>query len=273
MSTLTKNLGLVKPELSDAADITATNGNWDKIDGKFNEIDGKLNYDEKLAEINRKLDELDDQLDDIPTDEALTAINGRLDEIDEKLPEIEEKLDNAYSDENKPSASDIGAVPLDGGQSMTGSLKIKGYGEIDAFNTLTYVKASKDISNFRYLRVINPSTTDYSVAKAIQWGNVVAGIEKVYDIHGAHNKPGGSYSGNGSASQRIIVTEGIGYGLLLWSPHGCAIVTPSGAICMSADGVKSLVSSTVTFTAGTLSFKTTDGIFNASGVTYNYQVL
>jgi hypothetical protein len=32
MSTTTKNYGLVKPELTDAADITATNKNWDKID-------------------------------------------------------------------------------------------------------------------------------------------------------------------------------------------------------------------------------------------------
>ena len=32
MSTTTTNLGLVKPEMTDAADITAMNGNWDKID-------------------------------------------------------------------------------------------------------------------------------------------------------------------------------------------------------------------------------------------------
>ena len=32
MSTQTKNYGLIKPELKDAADITAMNANWDKID-------------------------------------------------------------------------------------------------------------------------------------------------------------------------------------------------------------------------------------------------
>lgn len=32
MSTTTTNLGLVKPEMTDAADITAMNGNWDKLD-------------------------------------------------------------------------------------------------------------------------------------------------------------------------------------------------------------------------------------------------
>lgn len=35
MSTTTKNLGLTKPELTDAADITAMNENWDKIDEKL----------------------------------------------------------------------------------------------------------------------------------------------------------------------------------------------------------------------------------------------
>lgn len=32
MSTTTENLKLIKPELSDPANITATNKNWDKID-------------------------------------------------------------------------------------------------------------------------------------------------------------------------------------------------------------------------------------------------
>ena len=32
MSTLTPNLGLIKPELSDPADITALNDNWDIIE-------------------------------------------------------------------------------------------------------------------------------------------------------------------------------------------------------------------------------------------------
>jgi hypothetical protein len=35
MSQLTTNLGLVKPEKTDPADITATNNNWDKLDGMF----------------------------------------------------------------------------------------------------------------------------------------------------------------------------------------------------------------------------------------------
>ena len=35
MSATTTNYGLVKPELTDVADITAMNGNWDKIDAEL----------------------------------------------------------------------------------------------------------------------------------------------------------------------------------------------------------------------------------------------
>ena len=39
MSTQTTNFGLVKPELGDAADITAMNQNWDKIDETLKQHD------------------------------------------------------------------------------------------------------------------------------------------------------------------------------------------------------------------------------------------
>ena len=42
MSTTTTKFGLIKPELTDAADITAMNENWDKIDSKFDDLDTTL---------------------------------------------------------------------------------------------------------------------------------------------------------------------------------------------------------------------------------------
>lgn len=45
MSTTTTNYGFIKPALTDAADITATNQNWDKIDNKFAEQE---EYNEQL---------------------------------------------------------------------------------------------------------------------------------------------------------------------------------------------------------------------------------
>lgn len=49
MSKTTTNYGLIKPELTDAADITATNGNWDKIDA---ELKKKSGWGEELQMIS-----------------------------------------------------------------------------------------------------------------------------------------------------------------------------------------------------------------------------
>lgn len=38
MSTKTTNLGFIKPELKDAADITTYNQNWDILDSKLNKV-------------------------------------------------------------------------------------------------------------------------------------------------------------------------------------------------------------------------------------------
>ena len=56
MSTTTTNFGLIKLELSDPADITAINENWDNLDellhGKFEE------FNSTLGEVGSMLDEI-----------------------------------------------------------------------------------------------------------------------------------------------------------------------------------------------------------------------
>lgn len=42
MSTKTTNYEFIKPDLTDAADITATNENWNKVDGKLKELEDKV---------------------------------------------------------------------------------------------------------------------------------------------------------------------------------------------------------------------------------------
>lgn len=63
MSTKTKNLELIKPELTDVADITATNGNWDKIDDELQKRasleDGKLPF-EQLPDHAHTISEISD---------------------------------------------------------------------------------------------------------------------------------------------------------------------------------------------------------------------
>ena len=42
MSTQTDKYGFVKPEITDPADITALNGNWDMVENELKNIDSKI---------------------------------------------------------------------------------------------------------------------------------------------------------------------------------------------------------------------------------------
>ena len=41
MATTTTKYGFIKPQLTDAADVTATNGNWDKVETELGNLDTK----------------------------------------------------------------------------------------------------------------------------------------------------------------------------------------------------------------------------------------
>lgn len=52
MSTRTDNLQFIKPELSDAANITTYNENWDKLDGTLKRIDDELQEVKQSPEVS-----------------------------------------------------------------------------------------------------------------------------------------------------------------------------------------------------------------------------
>ena len=67
MSTTTTNYGLVKPELTDAANITAMNGNWDKIDTTLKSkadlgSDGKIPSSQLNVDLSSKVSKTGDEL-------------------------------------------------------------------------------------------------------------------------------------------------------------------------------------------------------------------
>jgi S-adenosylhomocysteine hydrolase len=69
MSKTTENLNLTKLELTDVADITLLNENWDKIDSKMVELEETI--DEKignidLSEVTNQIEELNTKVDNIP---------------------------------------------------------------------------------------------------------------------------------------------------------------------------------------------------------------
>ena len=73
MSTTTTNYGLVKPQLTDPADITALNGNWDTLDQviKQNKDDAKSYTDTKISAIPTP--DVSGQINDHNTDTSAHA--------------------------------------------------------------------------------------------------------------------------------------------------------------------------------------------------------
>jgi hypothetical protein len=90
------------------------------------------------------------------------------------------------------------------------------------------------------------------------------------------NKPTGSYTGNGSATARTIETGGIGKMVVVWCPYlGLqALVGPYGCIVTNYNGATLANIAGASFWQGVgLQLATSHNALNASGVTYEYQVL
>jgi hypothetical protein len=78
-------------------------------------------------------------------------------------------------------------LPLSGG-TLTGRLGVGGgYGALFADHIYSAMQATKDLTNFRYFRVMNPLYEDYTLEQAVQFAETVNGKETVYNIFGEHN--------------------------------------------------------------------------------------
>jgi len=93
-----------------------------------------------------------------------------------------------------------------------------------------------------------------------------------YTLLHTGNKPTGTYTGNGSATQRTISTGGIGNTCVIRSTNGFAIVN-YGALIVNPHTGTITFQTDVEFIDGELNIANTNNILNASGVTYTYQVL
>lgn len=96
---------------------------------------------------------------------------------------------------------------------------------------------------------------------------------KSHIIFGTHNKPTGTYTGNGSATSRTIATGAIGNNVLIESTNGCAILTGNCWIGWTPTSAKYGMYSTAHGNNGTITLATSDALLNANGVEYRYQYL
>lgn len=94
-----------------------------------------------------------------------------------------------------------------------------------------------------------------------------------YAIYGAHTKPWGSYTGNGTATVRQVNTTGNGYACIVHSANGTCIVMARGAIRVGGGVFSWLPSAQAYFKNGILYIATTDSALNTSGTSYSYEVL
>ena len=98
-----------------------------------------------------------------------------------------------------------------------------------------------------------------------------AGTKQI--MYGAHNKPTGSYTGDGTTGSRTVSTGGVGGVILIRSLKGHAIVTPTCAVLFKSGGVSLSSYNAAHYNNGSLGLATADECLNASGVTYYYHHL
>lgn len=88
------------------------------------------------------------------------------------------------------------------------------------------------------------------------------------------NKPTGTYSGTGEATERIVYISGIGGTLRVAnSSFGMALVTKDGACCITKTGFLIISKDECKYENGKLTIKTTSNIVNAGGYGYAYELL
>lgn len=129
-------------------------------------------------------------------------------------------------------------------------------------------------SDYRILALFNPDKRS-DVTDSLKWYNVVSGVNTGYKIFGEHNKPSGTYTGNGNAASRAINTGGIGNALLLTGYGYAFFVTPRGALGVYYNNgtVTSLTYDKIRYENGVLTLATDDVAVNANGSLYEYECL
>jgi hypothetical protein len=92
-----------------------------------------------------------------------------------------------------------------------------------------------------------------------------------YVLH-TGNKPSGFYTGNGDATARTIETGGAGNVVAIFASGALAFIGLYGGLYSMNGSVTGIKGDVIKFENGVLTIKSASA-FNASGVTYSYQVL
>lgn len=169
-------------------------------------------------------------------------------------------------------------LPLDGSVPMSGELTIvSGYAKLGATGDRVEITSKYDDSNSGRIVIGNPKNAE-KLENLLKYIFKKDNVENGYRIFGEHNKPSGSYTGNGSSATRTIDIGGVGNILYITSPYGFGFVTADGGFFIQASYdtssyVVSYSSSYIKFVDGVLTIKTSNSYVNSSSYAYTYRVL
>lgn len=113
MSTTTANYKLIKPALTDPADITALNQNWDTIDSKLADLaQSRDSIDGDISIMERRVDYAEQDIDEL--ERKTTDLGQTVDYLDNEIVEI-----------NRRNITDLYAIGLTPGSETINEIALK----------------------------------------------------------------------------------------------------------------------------------------------------
>ena len=178
------------------------------------------------------------------------------------------------------TATDLDTKVSKSGDTMTGDLwlvanengavRVTGWDDPSGEKSIS-IEASKTGGSKGRL-IFNSGSNDMNLIFQKCQGNT---FYNTWNVLHTGNKPSGSYTGNGSATERKIDTGGIGDICLVWGYTYASIVTPYGTLSRyyNNETPVNLKMSQMSFEKGVLTIATDNAVCNYNTATYYYQVL
>lgn len=204
---------------------------------------------------------------------------------------------DVFTEENPPTAAQVGALSLNGG-TVIGDVYAKSFESTNTTYTQMRLKQTDNntklvlqnagtvadftlhetidgADDYRGLRLCSAQHNDLENALVLR--SATNGAEKQSVVFGQHNKPNGSYTGNGSATRRYVEVGGISQAILIRkdSADSFVIVTSEGALVKNGASVSAVSKDEAYWyePTGTLQLNSANVALNESGKTYYYCVL
>lgn len=170
-----------------------------------------------------------------------------------------------------------GCLPLTGGTLSSPDLYLgNGEGRLWGSNHTVSTQIWNTAGDSKAYRAmtIKDSEREPRIAHAYSVVDRINGADTYYALFGQHNKPAGSYTGNGTATSRTINIGGIGEALVINGNNWTTFVGINGAVSIASDGtVVGCKKTELNFHNGVLTIASTSNALNYNGETYWYASL